>query len=59
MAMEVLHTFELGVYTVLISATNSNGCSDEVEFEVIYGNDPGGGLQSPPNTSGICFQQKN
>jgi gliding motility-associated-like protein len=51
----VLHTFELGVFTVLISATSINGCSDEVEFEVIYGNDPGGGLQSPPNTSGICF----
>jgi len=31
------------------------GCSNEVEFEVIYGNDPGGGLQSPPNTSGICY----
>ena len=51
----ISHTFEIGVFTVVISAINSSGCSNEVEFEVIYGNDPGGGLQSPPNTSGICY----
>ena len=51
----ISHKFEIGVFTIVISAINSNGCSNEVEFEVIYGNDPGGGLQSPPNTSGICY----
>ena len=49
------HTYQIGVFTVVISAINTAGCSNEVEFEVIYGNDPGGGLQSPPNTSGICY----
>ena len=51
----ISHSFEIGVYTVVFSATNSNGCVNEVEYEVIYGNDPGGGLQSPANTSGICY----
>ena len=51
----ISHTFEIGVFTVVISAKNSDGCSNEVEFDVIYGNDPGGGLQAPPNTAGICF----
>ena len=55
MANAILHTYDIGVFTLVISAINSAGCSNEVEFEVIYGNDPGGGLQSPPNTSGICY----
>ena len=54
-ANAILHTYDIGVFTLVISAINSAGCSNEVEFEVIYGNDPGGGLQSPPNTSGICY----
>ena len=54
-SLYISHTFEIGVFTVVISAINSSGCSNEVEFEVIYGNDPGGGLQGPPNTSGICY----
>ena len=54
-ANAISHTYNIGVFTVVISAINTAGCSNEVEFEVIYGNDPGGGLQSPPNTSGICY----
>ena len=33
----ISHSFEIGVYTVVFSATNSNGCVNEVEYEVIYG----------------------
>lgn len=50
------HTYtELGTFNMNISATSSNGCSNEVSYLVKNINNPAGGFVSPGNTSNLCL----
>ena len=50
------HTYtNIGVYFMKIKATGSNGCINEVSYEVKNVSNPAGGLASPGNTSNLCL----
>ena len=50
------HTYTtIGVFTMVISANGTNGCSNEVSYEVKNVTNPAGGFESPGNTSNLCI----
>ncbi|ARV15350.1 PKD domain-containing protein [Polaribacter sp. SA4-12] len=50
------HTYiNIGIYSIKIKATGSNGCVNEVSYEVKNVSNPAGGLASPGNTSNLCL----
>ncbi|PQJ74176.1 PKD domain-containing protein [Polaribacter gangjinensis] len=50
------HTYlNIGVYKLKIKGLGSNGCENEVTYEVKNVSNPAGGLASPGNTSNLCL----
>ncbi|MDG2357616.1 MAG: PKD domain-containing protein, partial [Polaribacter sp.] len=49
------HTYQnIGVYQMKITATGSNGCANEVSYEIKNVGSPAGSIASPGNTSNLC-----
>lgn len=49
----VLHTYNVGAYTLKFIVSGDNGCTDTTNYNVFVGSNPAVGLGNPGNTS-IC-----
>ena len=49
------HTYPIGIFSLVISATNENGCVNEVTYSVSNGSNPGGAFESPGSTNNLCY----
>jgi PKD repeat protein len=51
------HTYSaLGIYTILLTVTGTNGCVDTASYQVVNLSNPSVGLTGPGNTSGCAPQ---
>lgn len=51
------HTYtSLGIYTILLTVTGSNGCIDTASYQVVNLSNPSVGITGPGNTSGCAPQ---
>ena len=51
----VTHTYATGIFSLVISVTNSNGCTNEVSYDISNGSNPGGAFESAGSTTGLCY----
>ena len=52
----ISHIYGLGIYTLQLIVTNSQGCTDTAKYRVFFGSNPAGGIVGPGNTSGCSPQ---
>ena len=50
----IMHSYSIGVFTLTIIATNDNGCTNSISYDISNGSNPGGAFESPGSTSGLC-----
>jgi gliding motility-associated-like protein len=56
----ISHTYyQLGVYTMTITAIGINGCSNIVSYQIKNVSSPGGGLSIPNNIQNLCAPTPN
>jgi gliding motility-associated-like protein len=51
----IMHAYPIGIFTLSITATNVNGCSNLITYDISNGSNPGGALESPGSTVGLCL----
>ncbi len=51
----LMHAYPIGIFTLLITATNVNGCSNSITYDISNGSNPGGAFETPGSTVGICL----
>ena len=51
----LMHGYPIGIFTLSITATNVNGCSNSITYDISNGSNPGGAFETPGSTVGICL----
>ena len=51
----LMHAYPIGIFTLSITATNVNGCTNSITYNVSNGSNPGGAFETPGSTVGLCL----
>ncbi len=51
----LIHAYPIGIFTLTITATNTNGCTNSITYNVSNGSNPGGAFETPGSTVGLCL----